>query len=93
MTKSSLIEKLALEYGISASQARMLVDTLFDVILQIVAEGGAISLRGFGTFAMKQRAACERRNPRTGNVIQVRAKKHFTFKPSRGLNGRLNRGL
>ncbi|MDQ1329004.1 MAG: DNA-binding protein HU-beta [Candidatus Poribacteria bacterium] len=84
MVKADLIAKVA-EIGITKKQAGEVVDAFVDAIKDALAKGDKVSLIGFGTFSVKERAAREGRNPRTGKKIKIAKKKVPTFKPGKEL--------
>ena len=84
MIKAELVAKVA-EIGITKKQAAEVVDCVFDTIKDALAKGEKVSLIGFGTFSVKERAAREGRNPRTGEKIKIEAKKIPSFKPGKDL--------
>ena len=84
MVKADLIAKVA-EIGITKKQAGVVVDAFVDAIKGALANGDKVSLIGFGTFSVKERAAREGRNPRTGKKIKIPKKKAPTFKPGKEL--------
>ena len=84
MIKAELVAKVA-EIGITKKQAAEVVDCVFDTIKDALAKGDKVSLIGFGTFSVKERAAREGRNPRTGEKIKIKAKKIPSFKPGKDL--------
>ena len=84
MVKADLVEKVA-ELGITKKQAAEVVDCVLDSIKDALADGDKVSLIGFGTFSVKERAAREGRNPRTGNTIKIEAKKVPGFKAGKAL--------
>lgn len=69
-----------------------IVNTIFDEIIQAMAEGNRVELRGFGAFSVKQRDARMGRNPRTGDPVPVDAKRVPFFKTGKELRERLNGG-
>lgn len=84
MVKADLVAKVA-EIGITKKQAAQIVDTVFGAIKDALASGDRVSLIGFGTFSVKERAAREGRNPRTGKKIKIPKKNVPSFKPGKGL--------
>ncbi len=84
MVKADLVSKVA-EVGITKKQAGEVVDALFGAIKEALASGEKVSLIGFGTFSVKERAAREGRNPRTGEKISISKKKTPVFKPGKEL--------
>ena len=84
MVKADLVAKVA-EIGITKKQAAQVVDCVFAAIKDALAEGDRVSLIGFGTFSIKERAAREGRNPRTGEKIEIPEKKVPSFRPGKAL--------
>jgi DNA-binding protein HU-beta len=84
VVKADLVAKVA-EIGITKKQAAQIVDTVFGAIKDALASGDRVSLIGFGTFSVKERAAREGRNPRTGKKIKIPKKNVPSFKPGKGL--------
>ena len=73
-----------------AEEVEQVVDIFFDEIAARLAEGGRVELRGFGTFSTRQRDARTGRNPRTGESVNVPAKRVPYFKPGKEMRERLN---
>ena len=84
MVKADLVAKVA-ELGITKKQAAEVVDCVLDSIKGALAGGDRVSLIGFGTFSVKERAAREGRNPRTGSKIQIPKKNIPVFKAGKAL--------
>lgn len=84
MVKADLVAKVA-EIGITKKQAAQVVDSVCDAIEDALANGDKVSLIGFGTFSVKERAAREGRNPRTGKKIRIPKKKVPSFKAGKAL--------
>ena len=84
MVKADLVSKVA-EIGITKKQAGEVVDALVGAIKEALAKGDKVSLVGFGTFSIKERAAREGRNPRTGKKIKIPKKKVPSFRPGKEL--------
>ena len=84
MVKEDLVAKVA-ETGITKKQAAQVVDCVLGAIKDALANGDKVSLIGFGTFSVKERAAREGRNPRTGKKIKIPAKKVPAFKAGKAL--------
>jgi len=91
MTKSELIQKLAdRNPHLLLRDVERIVDTVFDEITDTLAEGNRVELRGFGAFSVKHRDARIGRNPRTGEQVQVEAKRLPFFKTGKALREALN---
>jgi integration host factor subunit beta len=91
MIRSELIQKLAGEHPDLATQdIEAIVTTFFDEITRRLAANGRVELRGFGAFSTRARDARTGRNPRTGEVVAVDAKRVPYFKPGKEMRARLN---
>ena len=91
MTKRDLIEEVAQQYPrFSRRDAEVIVNAVFDSMTDALAKGERIEIRGFGSFIIKQRPAREGRNPRTGMVVSVAAKKVPLFKVGKELRLRVD---
>jgi DNA-binding protein HU-beta len=90
MTKNELAEQVARRNGLTASQARQVVETAIDVISDELAAGGEVALAGFGKFSVSHRAARQGRNPATGQTISIAASKAPKFSAASALKKRLN---
>lgn len=85
MTKTELVVAVAEKAGITKKDADIAVATVFDCITDSLAKGEKIQLVGFGTFEVRERAAREGVNPRTGDKIQINATKVPAFKAGKAL--------
>jgi DNA-binding protein HU-beta len=90
MTKNELAEQVAQRTGLSANQARQVVESAIDTVSDELARGGEVSIAGFGKFSVSQRAARQGRNPSTGQPIQISASKAAKFSAASALKKRLN---
>ena len=91
MTKSELIARLAERNPhLYLRDVERIVDTVFDKITQALVDGDRVELRGFGAFSVKHRDARVGRNPRTGEAVQVEAKRLPFFKTGKALREKLN---
>ncbi len=90
MNKGDLIDVVADDTGLSKADTTRVVDAVIKAISDALSEGKQVSLVGFGTFAVKKRAAREGRNPRTGETIQIKASKIPGFKAGKGLKDAVN---
>jgi len=94
MIKSELIQEIAMRHPhLFQRDVERIVNTIFDEIIQAMAEGNRVELRGFGAFSVKQRDARMGRNPRTGEPVPVEAKSVPFFKTGKELRERLNGGV
>jgi DNA-binding protein HU-beta len=85
MTKPELIKAIAEKAQLTDKQAKDAVDAIQVEITEALKGGEKISLPGFGTFEVRTRAARQSRNPRTGETVEVAAKKVPAFKAGKGL--------
>jgi integration host factor subunit beta len=92
MNKSELIEFLSEKLAQPKKKAEDVVNLIFDSMTDILAGGGRIEIRGFGSFVTKNYEAYTGRNPRTGESIQVQPKRLPTFKVGKELRERVNGG-
>ena len=91
MIRSELIQKLADENPhLYQRDVERIVNTVFEEIIEAMAKGNRVELRGFGAFSVKERDARVGRNPRTGEAVQVEAKAVPFFKTGKLLRDRLN---
>ncbi len=91
MIRSELVQKLANEYaGLKTSEVERIVDTFFEEIIGQLEAGGRVELRGFGAFSTRERQARTGRNPRTGDAVDVPAKRVPFFKAGKAMRERLN---
>ena len=90
MNKDDLISKVASSIGISKSEAAKSVDAVFSSITNSLKGGNEVRLVGFGTFLITNRAATTGRNPRTGEPIEIPAKKVPKFRAGKSLKETVN---
>ncbi|ETX09757.1 MAG: HU family DNA-binding protein [Marinomonas sp.] len=90
MNKSELIDAIAASADLSKASASNALDATLKTIEAALAKGDQVTLVGFGTFAVKERAARTGRNPQTGEEIQIKAAKVPGFKAGKGLKDAVN---
>jgi DNA-binding protein HU-beta len=86
MTKAEIVAKIASDGGITKSQAEKAVDGFVSAVSDALTMGDKITLVGFGTFSVGERAQREGRNPRTGEKIKIPASKVVKFKAGKTLS-------
>lgn len=91
MNKTDLVAQVARDAGISAAAAARAVDSVTGSIIKAVGKGEAVTLVGFGTFGATQRAARSGRNPKTGDTIQIQARKSPSFKAGKTFKDAVNK--
>ena len=91
MIRSELIQKIADEHpDLSQREVERIVNTIFEEIIEAMARGDRVELRGFGAFSVKHRESRVGRNPRTGEAVEVEEKHVPFFKTGKLLRERLN---
>jgi len=87
MNKSDVIDALARKHNLRNDQAMQIVDLVFDGFTKELKNDGRIEIRGFGSFAIKEYGSYEGRNPKTGNIVEVKPKRLPVFKVGKELKG------
>ena len=90
MTKAELIEEVSRVSDLTKKHSEIIVDTVFKSIINALHRGDKIELRGFGSFRIRQRESRKGRNPKTGERVDVPAKKVPYFKPGKELKELIN---
>ena len=90
MNKSELIQHIASTAGISKVQATASLQAFETAVIDTLATGGSVDLKGFGAFKVTDRAERQGRNPQTGEAITIAASKSPVFKASKALKDALN---
>jgi DNA-binding protein HU-beta len=90
MNKNDLIDAVAERTSLAKSDAARAVEAVLGAVTDALQKGDAVTLSGFGTFAVKTRAARTGRNPRTGEAILIAASKVPGFKAGKGLKDAVN---
>ncbi len=94
VTKSELIESIADRYEmLSSRDVELAIKTMIDSMAQVLATGGRIEIRGFGSFSLHYRAPRIGRNPKTGDTVKLTGKHVPHFKPGKELRDRVNSSL
>ena len=89
MNKTELINAIAQESGLTKVDAKKALEATVKSVTDALAAGDRISLVGFGTFSVSKRAARNGRNPQTGAVIKIKAKKVAKFKAGKELSAKM----
>ena|SRR5688572_3999081 len=90
MTKADLVEEVARVTELTRKDSEVIVDTLFESVIKALKTGDKLEVRGFGSFRVRQRNARVGRNPKTGEKVEVPAKRVPYFKPSKELKDLIN---
>ena len=91
MIRSELVQKLCNDHpDLTVKEVERVVTAFFEAIVDQLQQGGRVELRGFGAFSTRARDARRGRNPRTGESVDVSAKRVPYFKPGKEMRARLN---
>lgn len=90
MNKAELIEAVAASADVSKAAATRAVDAVFDAVTNSLKGGDQVTIVGFGTFQVRERAARTGRNPQTGETINIAAAKVPSFKAGKALKDAVN---
>jgi integration host factor subunit alpha len=90
MTKAEIVEQIYERVGFSKKEAAELVERVFEIMKDTLAEGEKVKISGFGNFVVREKNARKGRNPQTGQEILLDARRVLTFKPSLVLKNVLN---
>lgn len=90
MTKAELIAEVAKATDLPKKDSEIIVNTVLKSVINALHRGEKIELRGFGSFRLRNRRARAGRNPKTGERVQVPAKRIPYFKPGRELKELIN---
>lgn len=90
MTKAELIEEVSRVVEMTRKDSEVIVEAIFDSIVRALHTGDKIEIRGFGSFRTRERQGRVGRNPKTGERVEVPAKRIPYFKPSKELKDLVN---
>ena len=90
MNKKELVETVSKERNLTKKDAEILVDTVFDTMIESILEGDKVLISGFGTFKVNDRKARKGISPKTQEEMVIPASKTVTFKPSNRLKDAMN---
>lgn len=91
MNKRTLVETVAAKAGLTKTAAESALDAMVGAINDALADGEKVAIPGFGTFEVKDRPARTGRNPRTGETMEIAARKAPGFKPATALKNGVSR--
>jgi DNA-binding protein HU-beta len=89
-TTNEIADKIVSEHGLTKSQAKAVVDSVFKQIIEAATSGAESNIAGFGKFKLKETPEREGRNPSTGATIKIAASKKLTFTPAKAVKDALN---
>jgi DNA-binding protein HU-beta len=90
MNKAELIDKIAKDAGVTKAQANDALDSFTSTVVTSLKKGDRVTLVGFGTFSVSERAARNGRNPQTGAVIKIKARKVPKFKAGKEFSTKIS---
>ena len=90
MTKAALVEEVARVAELTKKHSEVIVDAVFESIINALQRGEKIELRGFGSFRLRRREPRKGRNPKTGDRVDVPSKRVPYFKPGKELKELIN---
>ncbi len=90
LTKFDIVKNLNYEIGLNKREAKELVDSFFDTIKKLLSQGKEVKLSGFGNFQLKDKSSRPGRNPRTGENVEITARRVVTFKSGQKLKESVN---
>lgn len=91
MNKTELIDAMAEKTGLTKKNAEAALNAFVETVSEELVKGEKVSLVGFGTFEVSERAEREGRNPQTGETMKIAASKSPKFKPGKALKDEVNR--
>ncbi len=90
VTRSQLCEAVYREVGVSKNESEELIKSILNRISDALADGDAVKISSFGSFTIRHKAERVGRNPKTGEVVPVSARRVIAFRPSQVLKSRIN---
>ena len=90
MNKSQIVAAVAAELELPKAKVAAVVNGVVDKIVEAVSAGETVSITGFGTFSVRERAERQGRNPQTGEALTIQARKAPHFKAGRGFKADVN---
>jgi len=91
MTKSELVERLATSNGVlTRKESELVVNIVFASIENALKQGDKVEIRGFGSFTVRERGGRQARNPKSGEIVDIPAKKTPFFKTGKDLREKVN---
>lgn len=90
MNKKELVEAIAVKRDLTKKDAEILIDTVFDTMVENLLEGERVLISGFGTFKVNHRLERKGVSPKTKEIITIPASKTVSFKPSHKLKDAMN---
>jgi integration host factor subunit alpha len=90
MTKADIVEVVHNRTGFSKKESSEAVESILDILKEVLEEGEKVKLSGFGNFVIRNKEVRKGRNPKTGEEMEISARSVLTFKPSQKLKDHIN---
>ena len=90
MTKADIVEVVHNRTGFSKKESSEAVESILDILKEVLEEGEKVKLSGFGNFVIRSKEVRKGRNPKTGQEMEISARSVLTFKPSQKLKDFIN---
>lgn len=90
MTKAEIVEKVHNRTGFSKKESSEVVESILNILKETLEQGNQVKLSGFGNFVIRPKGVRKGRNPKTGEEMEISARKVLTFKPSQKLKDHIN---
>ena len=90
LTKDKLVSRLQTQLGLTKQESQQVVERLFEILKDTLANGEDLLISGYGKFSVRQKNARRGRNPQTKEALMLKARKVLVFKASGVLRGRMN---
>jgi integration host factor subunit alpha len=90
MTKADIVEKVHGKTGFSKKESSEAVETILEILKERLESGNKVKLSGFGNFVIRNKDVRKGRNPKTGEEMEISARRVLTFKPSQKLKDYIN---
>ncbi|MEG3641349.1 integration host factor subunit alpha [Magnetococcus sp. PR-3] len=92
MTKADIVQTVYQRLGLSKKESADIVESVFELIRNQLESGDPVKISGFGNFTMREKNPRQGRNPKTGEEVEISARRVVTFKASQILLNRVNNG-
>ena len=89
ITKSHLVNRLSEKLGLNKHESKEFIENFFSVIVGTLESGVSVKLSGFGNFVLRDKSARPGRNPKTGEVVPIPARRVVVFRPGQKLKNRV----
>ncbi len=90
MTRADIVDRIYEKVGLSKKEAQEIIEIIIDTITETLKEGETVKITGFGTFTVRKKAPRKGRNPKTGEEVEISARRVVSFRPSNILKEKVN---